>query len=148
MALKYSSNFISVPAQGITGSLVPHFVYFGLQYVTSFRLVGMKNPVPSTAKQCAYFGFYDDPDAGVLISYVNCSGRKILSARRNTTQRFRGVFSGTAVSAQAQVQAQAQGQASVQNTNGREENTGKQMKKFTRKRINTWLLGGKRRAEF
>jgi len=141
MALKYSSNFISVPAQGITGSLVPHFVYFGLQYVTSFRLVGMKNPVPSTAKQCAYFGFYDDPDAGVLISYVYCSGRKILSARRNTTQRFRGIFSGTAVSAQAQ----GQGQASVQNTNGREE---KPTKKFTRKRINTWLLGGKRRAEF
>jgi hypothetical protein len=124
LALKYSSNFVSVPAQGVTGTLLPHFVYFGMQYITSFRLLGMKNPVPPTAKLCAYFGFYDDPEAGVLISYVDCNGRSSLpgggSGRKNGTQKLKN---GSSVAARL-------GNAKVN--------------RITRKRVNSWLLGGKR----
>lgn len=96
-------------------------------------MLGMKNPVPLRVNRCAYFGFYDDPDAGVLISYVNCSGRKIIKglARKNTRNAYTYKANST---------ASYKSDATNQNVRG---------KKFTRKRINTWgLLGGKRRAEF
>jgi len=76
LALTHSSNFISVPAQGVLGTVIPHIVYFGLQYLTSLRKPGMKNPVPPKVNKWAYFGFYDDK-AGVLIKYIDSVSRKI-----------------------------------------------------------------------
>jgi len=77
LAVNHTSTFISVPSQGVIGTLVPHVVYFGLEFYSGLRLPGMKNPVPPKMQKCAYFGFYDDPTAGVLIKYINCAGRKI-----------------------------------------------------------------------
>jgi hypothetical protein len=76
------SNFISLPAQGYLGTAIPHIVYLGMVYLTALRKPGMKNPVPPNVKKCAYFGFYHNPDdkkpvPGVLIRYIDCSGRKI-----------------------------------------------------------------------
>ena len=62
LAEKQSSNFISVPAQGLGGILIPHIVYFGMRYMTSLRLLGMKNPVPPAINKCAYFGLYPVSD--------------------------------------------------------------------------------------
>lgn len=83
IALNMASNFISVPAQGFGGALVPHIVYFGMQYVTALRLPGMKNPVPPKVKSCAYFGLYEG-DGGVLIKYIDCLGKKVLSGQSAT----------------------------------------------------------------
>ena len=112
-ALKYSSSFVSLPAQGVTGTLIPHLRYLGIHYITSFRMLGMKNPVPPRVNQCAYFGFYDDPDAGVLISYINSDGE---DKNKNSPP-----FTENA------------SKAGNVRTNT-----------FTRKRVNTILLGGKR----
>jgi hypothetical protein len=71
IALSMASNFISVPAQGFAGALIPHILYFGMQYITSLRFPGMKNPVPKNELKSAYFGLYDDPGAGVLIKYID-----------------------------------------------------------------------------
>ena len=81
------SNFISLPAQGVIGTLVPHIVYLGMIYLTALRKPGMKNPVPPNVKKCAYFGFYDDPKAGVLIKYIDCSGRKIAARTAYTLRK-------------------------------------------------------------
>ena len=81
------SNFISLPAQGVIGTLVPHIVYLGMIYLTALRKPGMKNPVPPNVKKCAYFGFYDDPKAGVLIKYIDCSGRKITARTAYTLRK-------------------------------------------------------------
>jgi hypothetical protein len=70
-AVKYSSNFISIPINSVTGLLVPHIFYLGMVFLLTPRFLGMKNPVPINEVNCAYFGFYDDPGSGVLIKYVN-----------------------------------------------------------------------------
>lgn len=69
---KRSSNFISIPAQGVGGSVAPHLVYLGMRYLGALRLPGWKNPVPPRATKCAYFGLYDNPSEGVDIQYVEC----------------------------------------------------------------------------
>lgn len=84
LALVNASNFISIPATGYLGSLIPHIVYFGLQYLTALRKPGMKNPVPPNMAKCAYFGFYDDPKGGVLIHYIDWKARPIV---RNSATR-------------------------------------------------------------
>jgi hypothetical protein len=76
------SNFVSLPAQGYLGTAIPHIVYLGMVYLTALRKPGMKNPVPPNVKKCAYFGFYHNPEnkkpiPGVLIRYIDCSGRKV-----------------------------------------------------------------------
>lgn len=76
LAKTYSSNFISVPANGVLGTLIPHIVYFGMAYLTSLRKPGMKNPVPPNVPKCAYFGLYNDPKGGVLIEYKDCTGKQ------------------------------------------------------------------------
>lgn len=74
---KRSSNFISMPAQGLGGSMVPHLVYLGMRYLSSLRLPGWKNPVPPKSTKCAYFGLYHgDSSEGVDIQYVEC-GRAV-----------------------------------------------------------------------
>ena len=67
-----SSNFISIPAQGLGGSVAPHLVYLGMRYLGALRLPGWKNPVPPKATKCAYFGLYDNASEGVDIQYVEC----------------------------------------------------------------------------
>jgi hypothetical protein len=76
LSKQYSSNFVSVPAYGVLGTLIPHIVYFGMVYLTALRKPGMKNPVPPNVPKCAYFGLHDDPKAGVLIEYKDCTGKQ------------------------------------------------------------------------
>jgi hypothetical protein len=131
LALTHSSNFISVPAQGVLGTLIPHAVYFGLQYFTSLRKPGMKNPVPPKVNKWAYFGFYDDK-AGVLINYIDSVSRKISTPIPTSSY----VISG-------------------RGTKTMEINQGKQVNEYEKKlppgarnRVNGALLGGtRRRAE-
>ena len=82
-------------------------------------MLGMKNPVPPRVNQCAYFGFYDDPDAGVLISYINSDGGN--SDSKKNKSKNSPPFTENA------------SKAGNVRTNT-----------FTRKRVNTILLGGKR----
>jgi len=136
LAKTCSSNFVSIPTNGLIGTLIPHIVYFGMLYLTSLRKPGMKNPVPPNVPKCAYFGFYDDAK-GVLIKYVECKGRKINTRplRNTRVQAFSGASEGnTTVILNS---------ASVQNLKNA-------MKKNTRKRLNGPFLGGSktRRADF
>lgn len=76
LSKQYSSNFVSVPAYGVLGTLIPHIVYFGMVYLTALRKPGMKNPVPPNVPKCAYFGLHDDRKGGVLIEYKDCIGKQ------------------------------------------------------------------------
>ena len=120
IALSMASNFISVPAQGFGGALVPHVVYFGMQYVTALRLPGMKNPVPPKVKSCAYFGLYEG-DGGVLIKYIECLGMSGLSG-----------ISGMS------------GQSGQSGTAILNANMALRQSKRKRKRVNGLLLGGRK----
>ena len=72
LSKKYSSNFISLPTEGLIGSHVPHIVYMGMTFMlSSVRTIGMKNPVPPNMNQFAYFGLYTTIDRGVLIEYIS-----------------------------------------------------------------------------
>jgi hypothetical protein len=140
LAKTQSSNFISVPTNGVIGTLIPHIVYFGMLYLTSLRKPGMKNPVPPNVPKCAYFGFYDDAK-GVLIKYVDCKGRKI-NTRPLRNTRMQRAFP---MESQANIDTTMKylSSASVQNLKNA-------MKKNTRKRLNGPFLGGSktRRADF
>ena len=140
-ALAYSSNFISLPTNGVLGTLIPHIVYFGMAYLTSLRTPGMKNPVPPNVPKCAYFGFYNDPKAGVLIKYVDCKGRKI-NTRPLRNTRIQRAFP---MESRANIDATMNYLSSASLLDLQ-----KKMNKNTRKRLNGPFLGGSktRRADF
>jgi hypothetical protein len=123
-AVKYSSNFISIPINSVTGMVAPHIFYLGMVYLLTPRFPGMKNPVPINELKSAYFGFYDDPGAGVLIKYVD-------SPRIAITR-------GTAAGVSKHLNSR--GTDASPNTNVQLHNS----KRKRRTRVNTILSGGRK----
>jgi hypothetical protein len=123
-AVKYSSNFISIPINSVTGMVAPHIFYLGMVYLLTPRFPGMKNPVPINQLKSAYFGFYDDPGAGVLIKYVD-------SPRIAMT---RGTSAGVSKN------VNSRGTDASSNTNVQLHNS----KRKRRTRVNTIFSGGRK----
>jgi len=135
LAVTQSSNFISVPARGKFGTLVPHAVYFGMKYLSSLRYPGMKNPVPPKVNKSAYFGFYDDK-GGVLINYIDSVSRKITTPIRTSSYVIPG--RGT----------RAMGRNMGVNQGKQVNEYKKKLPPGARNRVNgVWLGGTRRRAE-